>query len=100
MSTSGWNETDDRTKMLLRANTWGLNFLVFGLLADILYRSAVQKEAPWDLFALIGATGLISGVYAARHKAVIVNRRFVVFMAIVGVIAALVASVVAFFATT
>ena len=51
---------------------------IFGLLGDILYRSVVLKEAPWDLFALIGATGLISGAYAARHKVVVVNRRFMI----------------------
>jgi len=35
---------------------------------DIMYRAAVRKEAAWDLFALLGASGAISMVYMARHK--------------------------------
>ena len=95
MSTQGCANTDERTTVLLHANNWGLNFLIFGLLGDILYRSVVLKEAPWDLFALIGATGLISGAYAARYKVVVINRRFMILMALIAVLAAAIASIAA-----
>jgi len=98
MSTPSLPNTDGTTA-LLHANTWGLNFLMFGLLADILYRSVVLKEAPWDLFALIGATGLVTSTYAARYKVVIINRKFIILIAIVGLIAAVVASGLAFITT-
>ena len=95
MSTQSCAKTDERTTVLLNANNWGLVFLMFGLLLDTLYRSVVLKEAPWDLLALVGATGLISGAYAARHKVVVVNRRFMILMAIIAVLAAAIASIVA-----
>jgi hypothetical protein len=60
---------DERTVAIARAaNTWGLNFISFALLIDIMYRAAVRKEAAWDLFALLGASGAISMVYMARQK--------------------------------
>ena len=95
MSTQGYATTDERTTVLLQANNWGLTFLIFGLLVDALYRSLVLKEAPWDLLALVGATGLISGAYAARYKVVIINRRFVILMVIIAVLAAAIASIAA-----
>jgi hypothetical protein len=69
MSITQGVKADERTAAVMRAsNTWGLNVILYGLLIDIMYRSAVLHEAPWDLFALIGLSGAISMAYAARHK--------------------------------
>jgi len=69
VSTNQDVKIDERTVAVARAaNTWGLNFISFALLIDIMYRAAVWKEAAWDLFALLGASAAISMVYMARHK--------------------------------
>jgi len=60
---------DERTVFVARAaNTWALNFIMFALLIDIMYRAVIRKEAAWDLFVLLGISGTISTVYLARHK--------------------------------
>jgi hypothetical protein len=62
-------KADERTLAVLHSShTWGFNFITFALLLDIMYRSAVRKEAPWDLFALLFLSGTISIVVLARHK--------------------------------
>jgi len=37
MDTCGTTRGDERTVTMLWANTWGLNFLVFAILADTVY---------------------------------------------------------------
>ena len=61
MSTQQSVKADERTiAVMLAANTWGLNFMTFALLIDIMYRSVVYHEQPWDLFALLILGGGIS----------------------------------------
>src|SRR5215212_6572027 len=83
--------SDDQTIIFLRGLGWAYNFIAFGILIDILYRSLFFHEAPWDLFALLIGSGVISMVYAARYKAVIWNRKFMTLMGLVALIAAVVA---------
>ena len=69
MNTHHSVKADERTLAVAHAaNTWGLNFIVFGLLIDIMYRAVVFDEAAWDLFALLGVSSAISIVYLARRK--------------------------------
>jgi branched-subunit amino acid transport protein len=77
----------DRTTTILWAHSWGLVFLIYALLADIVYRGAVRKESSWDLLALLGLTGVVTVVYATWHKASILNRNRVIIM-VVGMIVA------------
>ena len=85
---------DERTVAVLHAaNTWGLNFITFALLIDIMYRAAVWKETSWDLFALLGISGAISAVYLARHK--VLGQLFGWKVAILMAVGALVAGVIA-----
>lgn len=89
---------DERTvSVLYVANTWGANVIAFGLLLDILYRSAVLHEAPWDLFALLGISGVISMAYLARHKVLwqVFNWRSLIIMAIGAFVAALIGAITA-----
>jgi hypothetical protein len=88
-------ETDERLETVLQSNTWGFNFILFGLLIDIMYRSLVFHEAPWDLFALIGLSGVVTMAYAARHNVLLVNRQLVFVLALTAVIAAAVAALLA-----
>jgi dolichyl-phosphate-mannose--protein O-mannosyl transferase len=82
---------DEQTTILLRGIGWAYNFIAFAILIDIMYRSLFFHEAPWDLFALLIGSGVISLVYAARHKALVSNRKFMTLMAVVALVAAIVA---------
>lgn len=95
MNTKGNLLPDDRTIILLRGVAWAYNFIAFGILIDIMYRSLFFHEAPWDLFALLTASGLISMVYAARYNARISNRKFTTLIGLVALIAAVIASILA-----
>jgi len=86
---------DDRTQVMLWGNTWGLNFLMFALLADIMFRSLLFGEAAWDLFALIIVTGIINFAYAAKNHVWALNRKSVLVVLMSGVLAAIIAAVVA-----
>ena len=86
-------KADERTVAVVHAsNTWGLNFITFALLMDIMYRGVVFHEAAWDLFALLGVSGAISAVYLARHK--VLGQLSGWKVAILGAVAALVSAVV------
>jgi hypothetical protein len=87
-------KADERTVVVLRANAWGFAFLGFAILADIMYRNLVFHEAAWDLVALLGVSGVISMVYAARYKVMIFDWKFGVIMAVVALVAAIVAAAV------
>jgi hypothetical protein len=84
---------DQRSAIMMQGNTWAYNFLTFALLFDILYRAMVWNEAAWDLYALLFAGGVISLVYAIRHK--VLNRNTVMLLAVLGFVAAASAAVVA-----
>lgn len=84
-------KADERTlEVALRANTWGLNVISFGLLLDIIYRSAFLDEAAWDLFALLFASGAISWMYMARRKALgqVFSRKLMIALAVLAAISA------------
>jgi hypothetical protein len=93
MNASTSTNANDRMATILRGNTWALNFILIALLVDIMYRSLVFHEAAWDLFALIGLSGVISVAYAARHHVVVLNRKAIVVLALCAVIAAVVAAI-------
>ncbi len=94
MNTPEGVKVDERTVAVAHAaNTWGLNFISIAILIDIMYRSAVLHEAPWDLFALLGASSVISTIYMARHK--VLGQVFGWRLAIVVVGTALVAAIAA-----
>jgi hypothetical protein len=86
---------DERSAIMMRGSVWAYNFLLFALLIDIVFRAVVRQEAAWDLFALIFASGVISMVYAARYKLLILSRESAVVMALVAIVAAIVAFVIA-----
>jgi hypothetical protein len=98
MNTNQSVQQDERTAAVLYAGTtWGYNFITFALLIDIMYRNVVFHEAPWDLFALIGLSGAISIVYAARHKALgqVFGWKSAIVFAVVAIVAAVVAAILA-----
>ena len=97
MNACGVAKSDERTQVMLWANTWGLNFLLFALLFDIMYRSLAYGEGAWDLFALIIVTGIINVAYAAKNHVWALNRKSVLAILISGVLAAIIAAVVARF---
>ena len=73
-----------------------LSYLVlsFGLLAIVAYRSFVDREASWDLLALVLLGGLVGTAYRAWRRAA--SRRWAVVLAATAAIALVVAAVVAF----
>ena len=96
MNTHQSVKADERTVAVAHAaNTWALNFISFALLIDILYRAAVQKEAAWDLFALLGVSGAISTVYMARHKVLgqMSGWKIAIIMALGALVAAVVSAI-------
>jgi hypothetical protein len=95
MSTSTDTNTDDRLATILWGNTWALNFILFALFLDIMYRSLVLHEAAWDLFALIGLSGIVSVAYAARHNVLVLNRKSILVLALSAVIATVVGAILA-----
>ena len=63
------------------------------LLLDVMYRSLVRQEAPWDLLALVILGGVVSTLYQWKHKT-LTGRSFkllAVVMVVSGVVAALIA---------
>jgi hypothetical protein len=91
-------QADERTLAVARAaNTWGLNFITFALLIDIMVRSWFLGEAPWDLFALIVLSGGISTAYMARHKVLgpLFGWKFLMLMVVSAIVAAVVAALLA-----
>lgn len=68
--------------------------LSFGLLAIVAYRSFVDREASWDLLALVLLGGLVGTAYRAWRRAA--SRRWAVVLASTAAIALVVAAIVAF----
>jgi hypothetical protein len=95
MHTQATTNANDRMATILWGNTWALNFILFALLVDIMVRSLVLNEAAWDLFALIGISGIVSVAYAARHNVLVFNRKSIAVLALTAVIAAIVSAILA-----
>jgi hypothetical protein len=70
-----------------------LSYLVlsFGLLAIVAYRSFVDRDASWDLLALVLLGGLIGTAYRARQRAV--SRRWALVVAGTVAVALVVATI-------
>jgi len=101
MNTGQCVKADERTAAVaFAANTWGLNFITFALLIDVMYRSFFLHEAAWDLIAMIIVSGAISMVYMARHNAlghlqvILFGRKQVILLATVALVSAVVAVIV------
>ena len=91
-------QADERTVAVAHAaNTWGLNFILFALLLDVMYRGFFLNEAAWDLLALTIVAGGISTVYMARHKALgqFFGWRTILVMVITAVVSMIVAAILA-----
>jgi hypothetical protein len=105
MNTNQIVKADERTVAVLYAsNTWGFNVILFALLIDIFCRSVFFHEQAWDLFAVIGVSGVIQTVYLARHKVLGQgfgwklfgwNWKVAIVMAVVAVVAFVIAVIVA-----
>jgi hypothetical protein len=60
---------DERTVAVKNVGyKWAYGFIVFALLIDVCYRSAIFQEAPWDLLALVVVGGAICAIFQVRHK--------------------------------
>jgi hypothetical protein len=86
-------ETDERTSYIARVScTYGYNFLAFGLLIDVIYRSLRFGEAPWDLLGLVIASGFVMTAYQFKQK--ILGRSWVKATVIISAAAAVVAALI------
>jgi uncharacterized membrane protein YfcA len=85
---------DERTVVVEDASyRFAYGFIAFALLLDVMYRSLVRQEAPWDLLALVILGGVVSTLYQWKHKT-LTGRSFkllAVVMVVSGVVAALIA---------
>jgi hypothetical protein len=73
-------DRDERTVAVENASyRWAYNFMSFGLLLLVAYRSFVHHESSWDLFALVILGGGVGTVYQATHQ-VVGRRRLLVSM--------------------
>jgi 1,4-dihydroxy-2-naphthoate octaprenyltransferase len=85
---------DERTAVVESASyRLAYLFIAFALLLDVMYRSLVRRESPWELLAIIIVGGTISTVYQGGHK--VLTRHSVRLFVLTSLIAGLVAAVVA-----
>jgi hypothetical protein len=68
-------------------------FIAFALLLDVMYRSLVRREAPWELLAFVILGGVISSVYQGRYK--ILTRHSVRLLVLTSLLAGIMAALVA-----
>jgi hypothetical protein len=89
MSTHQSVKRDERTVAVENASyKWGLIFITFALLIDVVYRGAVRNEAAWDLMALVIGSSAIGTVYQVRQKTL---PKAVLVAIVVGAVAAVIA---------
>jgi hypothetical protein len=72
---------------------WGFTFLLFALLADVVYRGLFRHEAAWDLMGLVIVSSGLSSIYQARQR--IWGRGWLWEMTLIGFVAAIVSAVIA-----
>jgi hypothetical protein len=98
MSTDESVKRDERTVAVENASfRVGFTFLLFALLADVMYRALFRNEAAWDLMGLVIVSSGLSTVYQARQK--IWGRGWLWTMTLIGFVSAIVAAVVAIILT-
>ena len=68
-------------------------FLAFGLLFATAYRSFVRSEQPWDLMAMLVASGALATLYQWRGR--VLSRRWAAVTALAVVAAVLIAAALA-----
>jgi hypothetical protein len=98
MNTQQSVNIDERTMAISNAaHTWGLNFLLFALLLDVMFRGLVFGEAAWDLLGLVIISGAISSAYMARHKVLgqLFGWKMVVLLTVVAIVSAVAAAIIA-----
>jgi len=62
-------ERDERTVSVENASyRWGYQFLSFGVLVLVAYRSFVRHESRWDLLALVILGGFVPSLYQGYHR--------------------------------
>jgi len=87
-------ERDERTVAVENASyRWAYNLLTYALLVDVMYRSLVRHEAPWDLMALVIVGGAVCSVYQARQK--ILAHGWVMKVVLVACMAGVIAAILA-----
>jgi hypothetical protein len=60
---------DERTKSIgNEGDHLGFTILLFGVLVDVFFRSALFNQSPWDLFALVVISSWASLIYQGLHK--------------------------------
>jgi Co/Zn/Cd efflux system component len=83
--------SDERSEAIAgKSNAFGFRVMSFLVLADVMYRGFVLKEAAWDLMAIVVSSGLMATIYQVRYRTV--NKRtayLAMFAAVLGVIVAL-----------
>lgn len=69
-------------------------FVAFALLLDVIYRSLVRRESPWELLVIVIVAGAISTAYQMGHKILTRHsiRLFVLTTLIAGIVAAVIAA--------
>jgi hypothetical protein len=62
-------EKDERTTFIENiSHKYGYNFIAFALLIDVMYRSIMLNEAPWDLLGIIITSGFVMAIYQYQQK--------------------------------
>lgn len=56
--------------MAVEKSSYFLAFRViaFAILCDVIYRSFMLNEAPWDLLGIVTIGGLVALIYQVRYK--------------------------------
>jgi hypothetical protein len=86
-------ERDERTTAVENAGyRWSYLVLSFGLLAVVAFRSFVQRDASWDLLALVVLGGGVNAGYQVMHR--VLYKRWVVMSAVTLIAAAVLAAAV------
>jgi hypothetical protein len=94
MSTDQSVKRDERTMAVENASfRWGFTFVLFALLVDVMYRGLFRNEAAWDLMGLVIVSSGLATIHQARQK--IWGRGWLWKMTLIGLVAAVVAAVIA-----